>query len=100
MLKPSNGHVPALVWVDTSMNFKAVGLISTRTSSRSEYPHFRPGQFRRTGGRGCVLLAKTATVIAFTRMAQTAAVTVIRRRTGLKQVRALIRAWMNWISES
>src|SRR5437879_13663518 len=81
------------------MNFRALGLISTRTSSRSEYPRFQPGQFRRTGGRGCVLLAKTATVMAFTRMAQTAAVAVVRSRVEDKRVRALIRARMNWIPE-
>src|SRR5947208_6758935 len=98
MLKPSNVHVPVLVWVDTSTNFGALGLISTRTSNQSEHLHFRHGQFRRTGekefGPG-----KTATAIASTQMAQMAAVIALRSRMEHKLVQALIRARMIWITE-
>ena len=49
--------------------------------------------------KGCVLLAKTATVMVFKRMAQTAAATAVRRRTEDMLVRPLIRARMIWIPE-
>src|SRR5439155_8565829 len=97
-LRPSNGPVPVLVWVGTSTNFRALGLISTRTSNQSEHLHFRHGQFRKTGekefGPG-----KTATAMASTQMAQMAAVIALRSRMEHKLVQALIRARMIWITE-